>query len=540
MGTIDSITKSSTSTKPNHPITQSPNHPILTAVIITYNEEKHIARCIDSVAPVADEIIVVDSFSKDATKSICLEKGVRFIEHAFTTHIDQKNYAIACADSDFILSIDGDEYLSEELIASILQVKKSWPCPAYTMNRLNQYGSKWIRHGSWYPDKKIRLWDRRKGVFGGLNPHDQVMLEPGTRVMRLRGELMHLAYQNASQLINKAQQYSSIFAEQNAFRKKVSTIKIIYKTFFSFLKGYVLKAGFVDGYEGLVIARSTANGVFYKYSKLLEANRSLKVSLIITTYNRKDALEAVLNSALHLDPQPDEIIVADDGSTADTREVVEKFVPRFTIPLRHCWHEDEGFRLAAIRNKAIAMASHPYIVLVDGDMIMPAQFIGDHKAAAWQGRLVQASRVLLDERSTGAAIQQGKVKFNFFDAGIGNRKNTISSRLLSSIFSHYSTNIYRVRGANLAFWKSDVVLVNGFNEDFAGWGREDSEFVVRMGNRGIRKFHLKFAGFAYHLYHKENTRDLLQRNQAIVDEAIRQKSSYCDNGIKKYLVANSK
>ncbi len=507
----------------------------ISAVIITYNEEKHIGRCIDSILPVADEVVVVDSFSGDNTKAICLSKGVKFIEHPFGSHIDQKNFAIAQATHDQILSLDGDEYLSETLQSSIAKVKSTWPLQAYTMNRLNQYADKWIRHGSWYPDKKIRLWDRRLGVFGGLNPHDHVILNQGTPIQHLDGDLMHLAYQNASQLINKAQQYSSIFAGQMAYKRRVSTFTILYKSFFSFIKSYFLKMGLLDGYEGLVISVSTANGVFYKYSKLLEANRSVKTSLIITTYNRKDALELVLRSALKLDPMPEEIIIADDGSRDDTLQLVQNFIPKFNIPVRHCWHEDKGFRLAMIRNKAIAMAENPYVVMIDGDMVMPPGFIGDHKRAAWTKRVVQGSRVLLSERLTQVALSGNKSEFGFFESGVGNRKNTIRSGVLNTMFSYDNSNIYRVRGANMAFWKSDVMAVNGFNEDFQGWGREDSEFIVRMLNSGIKKFHMKFAGAAYHLYHPENSRTLLPHNQEIVDKAVRDKTVRCENGIDKYV-----
>ncbi len=507
----------------------------ISAVIITYNEEKCIGRCLGSLKSVAGEIVVVDSFSKDRTKAICLEHGVRFIEHPFTSHKEQKNFAIAQANNDYILSLDGDEYLSRELTVSIKAVLQSWPYPAYSMNRLNQYGSKWIRHGSWYPDKKIRLWDRRKGVFGGRNLHEHVLLDTGTPTMHLKGDLLHRAYQNASQLINKAQQYSAIFAKEMAFMKRVSTVKIFYKTFFSFLKGYVLKAGFLDGYEGLVIATSTANGVFYKYAKLLEANRSIDTTLIITTYNRADALDVVLASALELNPMPREIIVADDGSLEDTQQLIEKYVPRFSIPLRQCWHEDRGFRLSAIRNRAIAMATSPYIIMIDGDMVMPPEFIGDHQRAAWKGRMVQGSRVLLDKELSSEVTESRQLRFGILSAGIKNRKNLVRSEALFSLFSYYSDNIYRVRGANMSFWKSDVMVVNGFNEDFTGWGREDSEFVVRMNNTGVRKFHMKFIGFAYHLFHEENTRETLPGNQQLVDKAVADKSVRAKNGIDKYV-----
>jgi glycosyltransferase involved in cell wall biosynthesis len=511
----------------------------ISAVIITYNEERNIGGCIDSLLPVADEIVVVDSFSKDRTKEICLSKGVRFIEHPFTAHIDQKNFAIAQASYDYILSLDGDEYLSDELLRSVQEVKKTWRYEAYTMNRLNQYGAKWIRHGSWYPDKKIRLWDRRKGVFGGLNPHDHVILQAGTTVQHLRGDLMHLAYQNASQLIVKAQQYSTIFADQKAFRKRVSTFTILYKTLFSFIKSHFLKLGFLDGYEGLVISVSTANGVFYKYSKLLEANRTLKTSLIITTYNRPDALELVLMSILNLTEFPDEVIVADDGSGPETKKIVEEFVFKFKFPLRHCWQEDLGFRLAAIRNKAIAQSTHPYIIMIDGDMVLPKSFVADHKRNAWTGRFIQASRVLLSDSLTKEILQTKAVNLNFFTPGLGNRKNTIYNNMLSRLFSYYNKNIFRVRGANMSFWKDDVIAVNGFNEDFVGWGREDSEFVVRMQNSKIKKFHLKFAGFAYHLYHPENSREMLPQNEKILHDAAANRSTRCDNGLDKYLKSSS-
>ena len=157
----------------------------VSVVIITYNEEKNIQRCIESVCPVADEIIVIDSFSKDRTKEICQAKGVTFIEHQFRSHIDQKNFAVTKANHKYILSLDADEYLSPELTQSILEAKKSWPAEAYRMNRLSSYGSKWIKHGSWYPDRKIRLWNKEIGLWGGENPHDRVVLKRGTRVIHL-------------------------------------------------------------------------------------------------------------------------------------------------------------------------------------------------------------------------------------------------------------------------------------------------------------------------------------------------------------------
>lgn len=139
----------------------------LSAVIITYNEEDNIERCLESLEKTADEILVVDSFSSDRTAEICKSKGVEFIQHSFEGHIEQKNYALSRASNDYVLSLDADEALSDKLIQSIRAAKQNWSTNGYSVNRLTNYCGKWIRHCGWYPDKKIRLWDKRKGTWGG-------------------------------------------------------------------------------------------------------------------------------------------------------------------------------------------------------------------------------------------------------------------------------------------------------------------------------------------------------------------------------------
>lgn len=507
----------------------------ISAVIITFNEEINIERCIDSVSEVADEIIIIDSYSKDRTKEICLKKGVTFIEHVFEGFIQKKNFGLTKATHDFVLSLDADEFLSAELQQSILSIKNNPKAQAYTMNRLSSLGGKWIRSTDWYPDRKLRLWNKNIGKWGGYNPHDKVIINQGISISHLKGDLKHVAYRDTTQLLEKLVSYSDIYARTHAFQKRVSAFKIFYKTTYSFFSNYILKGGIWDGYEGLIVSASTANGVLYKYAKLLELNRSLKVSLIITTYNRKDALELVLLSILNQVSLPEEVIVADDGSTSDTLELIEFYQDKFPVPLKHCWQEDKGFQLARIRNKAIAMSSYSYIIMIDGDIVVSKYFVQDHKKFAWKKRFIQASRVLLNERQTQSTIETKENTINFWHRGLKNRKNAIRSSLLASLFSYFNNNIYRVRGANLSFWRDDAIRINGFNEDFLGWGREDSEFVVRMKNAGIRKFHLKFAGLGYHLYHQESSRELLPQNQTILDNAIQDQSTWCKNGLDKYL-----
>lgn len=265
----------------------------ISGVIITYNEEKNIARCIDSLLPIADEIVVIDSFSKDKTKEICLAKGIRFVEHPFRSHIDQKNYAVTQAQYPYILSLDADEYLSDELVRSILAVKKDWPAEAYRMNRLSSYGNKWIKHGSWYPDRKIRLWNKSVGVWGGENPHDKVVLKRGTKVIQLEGDILHRAYKDSRETLEKIQRYSDIFAMENVGKKYSSLLKIFTHTLFAFSKSYLIKRGFLDGFEGLMVARAEANHAFYKYAKLFEANKRFSIGrriIISRTDNLGDVI----------------------------------------------------------------------------------------------------------------------------------------------------------------------------------------------------------------------------------------------------------
>ena len=265
----------------------------ISVVIITYNEERNIGRCIDSVRLVADEVIAIDSFSSDRTKAICEENGARFIEHRFKNHIDQKNFAVSQASYEYILALDADEYLSQELIRAILEVKKSWPCEAYRMNRLSSYGDKWIKHGSWYPDQKIRLWNRAIGVWGGENPHDRVILKRGTKVLHIKGDLLHRAYRNSKETIEKIQRYSEIFASENGNRKTSSVFKIIFRSIFAFFNSYFLRRGFLDGFEGLMVAVAVSNHVFYKYAKLFEINHRVSLGkrvIISRTDNLGDVI----------------------------------------------------------------------------------------------------------------------------------------------------------------------------------------------------------------------------------------------------------
>jgi glycosyltransferase involved in cell wall biosynthesis len=247
----------------------------ISAVIITYNEEQNIRRCLESLQPVADEIVVVDSFSTDKTKDICSEFNVRFIEHVFAGHIEQKNFAMAQASNDIVLSLDADEELTRELQVSINKVKSNWNHPAWRVSRLTSYCGHWIYHCGWYPDKKIRLWDRRTGCWGGVNPHDKVILNDDIKPLDLDGDLKHYTYHSITEHVTGMNSFSDIAAlEAHKQGKKVVILwHVVLYPVFTFIRNYFIKLGILDGYYGFIVCRNSAYYRFLKYSKLHELNK---------------------------------------------------------------------------------------------------------------------------------------------------------------------------------------------------------------------------------------------------------------------------
>jgi len=250
----------------------------LSVTVITFNEQKHIDRCLRSVRRVADEIVVVDSLSTDKTKEICLAHSVVFIEQPFLGYVEQKNFAISKASFEHVLSLDADEALSDELIASLQKEKEiGFPADGYTMNRFNFYCGKWIRHGTYYPDRKLRLLDLQKGKWGGQNPHDKIIMVEHATIKHLKGDLLHYTYQTIEQHARQMERFSTIAAKALYDKgKKPSYFQMFINPAWAFIKGYVIKLGFLDGVEGFRIARYTARQAYLKYLKLMRLYRESK------------------------------------------------------------------------------------------------------------------------------------------------------------------------------------------------------------------------------------------------------------------------
>jgi glycosyltransferase involved in cell wall biosynthesis len=242
----------------------------LSVVIIAFNEEKKIGACLDSVLDIADDILVLDSFSTDKTEEIVRSKGARFEQHVFDGHIQQKNRAITYARYPFVLSLDADEQLDENLRTSIRKIKENKTADGYTMNRLNFYCGKPVRTCGWYPDRKLRLWDSSKGAWGGTNPHDRYEMQEGAVIGHLQGDILHDTYSSLQELQRTVEKFSTIGALQ--LREK-SLVYLCFKLLVSppvkFLRNYFLRLGFTDGSAGWTICKYQVKEVSLKYYKAI-------------------------------------------------------------------------------------------------------------------------------------------------------------------------------------------------------------------------------------------------------------------------------
>jgi glycosyltransferase involved in cell wall biosynthesis len=249
----------------------------LSVVIITYNEEKNIGRCIDSVKSIADEILILDSNSTDQTAPIAESKGAMVRKESFRGHIQMKNRAVELASNNYILSLDADEALDLQLTEAIRKVKLNFTDKAYRMNRCTNYCGQFIRHGSWYPDRKIRLFDRRIAQWGGINPHDKIVVQENTNVEQLHGDILHYSYYTIAEHVAQNNKFSTISAESLfAQGKKTSLLKIIVNPVWAFLQSYFMRAGFLDGLFGFIIAIEISHLTFLKHVKLYLLLKSVK------------------------------------------------------------------------------------------------------------------------------------------------------------------------------------------------------------------------------------------------------------------------
>lgn len=254
---------------------KSSNSVKLSAVIITLNEERNIGRCIESLLPVADEILVVDSLSTDKTRAICESYNVRFVEQKFLGYVEQKNFALKLASFNHVLSLDADEALDERLQKEILKVKDNFSSAGYEFNRLTMYNGFWVRHCGWYPDTKLRIVLKDKARWVGNNPHDALNVDGD--VSHISGDLLHYSYDSISSHVLQTNKFSTIEA-QTLFQKgkRATLAKLVTRPPYQFFKDYILKKGFLDGRYGFIICFINSLYVLLKYAKMMDMQLNKK------------------------------------------------------------------------------------------------------------------------------------------------------------------------------------------------------------------------------------------------------------------------
>jgi glycosyltransferase involved in cell wall biosynthesis len=260
-----------------------------------------------------------------------------------------------------------------------------------------------------------------------------------------------------------------------------------------------------------------------------------KCTLVTPTYNWPEALNLLLKSVLSQSKLPDEVIIADDGSASETKDLIDSFKSKFPVPLIHIRHKDNGNQKPKIMNKAIAKAKYDYIIEIDGDIIMHKHFVRDHLRFAEENHYLYGSRVNVQKEHLNQLFEKEQITFNFFSKGIKKRGRTIHFPLFTSFIKPVDQRSRKLRGCNMSFWRDDFIKVNGFNEALVGWGIDDSEMIQRLHNIGIKGKRLKHAGLAYHIYHQEQSKSHLDINLAIEKQAEEQNITYIEEGINQYL-----
>lgn len=262
----------------------------------------------------------------------------------------------------------------------------------------------------------------------------------------------------------------------------------------------------------------------------------MTTSLVITTYNWTAALAAVLASVGRQTRLPDEVIIADDGSRADTAAMLVATARDFPVPLRHSWQEDSGFRVARSRNRAIAASGGDYVLLLDGDMVMHPRFVADHLAVAAPGGFVQGSRVLTSPGFRDRMLTDPAMRPGLFTSGIARRRNALRLPLLSRVvMAGGRATPHAIKTCNQGWWRADLLRLNGFDERMQGWGREDEELAWRAHHAGLACRQLRYAGLAFHLHHDERHQDGASPNDAYLARTRAERSVRCALGIDQHL-----
>ena len=263
----------------------------------------------------------------------------------------------------------------------------------------------------------------------------------------------------------------------------------------------------------------------------------MRCCLVVTTYERPDALARVLASLATQTRRPDEVVVADDGSGPETTALVRRHVARLPGPVHHVWQPHDGFRAGRIRNLAIARTRCDYVILLDGDMVMHQSFVADHVALASRGHYSQGVRILLDSQATQRLLDPAVSLPGPLSRGLGGlrRGYALHAPSVSRGLRHAANALIAIKSCNQGFWRDDLVAVNGFDEGMRGWGSEDKELCARLENAGVQRQTLLFSAIAFHLAHAPASRSSAAANRARWQDTVATGRTRCEAGLDQHL-----
>ncbi len=522
----------------------------ISAVIITKNEERNIARCLQSLQGVVDEIVVVDSLSTDKTKAICLEYGARFIEQEWLGYGEQKNFGNKAASYDYILSLDADEVLSPELQKSILAIKENWTHDAYSFNRLNVYCGKPIKYCGWYPDKKIRLWDRKKGKWDDADVHEQLELQQGTSVKHLKGDIIHYTYTTVSQHIEKIQKYSDLWVSKAIKRnKKVGFLKlwIIYQ--WRFFVSYVIRLGFLDGVSGLIVCQMIAYESFIKYAKLHQYYKSgpylkyesipidyvrgdgdineCKFSILLPTWNNLSILKLCVESIRKNSHFKHQIIVhINEGNDGSLEWVKEQGLDYS--------YSKQNVGVCHAVNAAYRLAKTDYLLYINDDMYVAP----DWDLYLWEEIEKNGGNKFY---FSGTAIEPESSDTNHHYVGMfGNSPADFREEEFLSSFEKFSMQDWSGSSfppsvVHREMWEA----VGGYSVEFSPGMYSDPDFSMKLWKQGVRIFKGVAKSKVYH-FSRSSTKRLKRRDSSWTKKYFLRKWGITSRTFYKYYLRMGK
>jgi glycosyltransferase involved in cell wall biosynthesis len=261
----------------------------------------------------------------------------------------------------------------------------------------------------------------------------------------------------------------------------------------------------------------------------------MRISVVVITYNWPQALDLALRALARQSELPDEVIVTDDGSRADTGALIRERARDYPTRLVHLWQDDDGARMSRARNRGIAAARGDYIVFLDGDMLAERHCIAEHRAFARRGCFVQGSRVLTSQSCAGSLLDSGRLDVGFFEPAIERRRHTLRIPLLARLYAQPHARMRGIKSCNWGFWRDDLIALNGFNEAMIGWGREDNELAARAFHLGRLRRDLRFGALAVHLWHATRKNIVGNPNDVVLADTLARRLTRCEIGLDRHL-----